>query len=107
LRPTSNRDRLDTARRRELLLKEIRSGDGISFAAVKKRLDRADVVIAIWYVSEGPPGMRWMVIKGQQALRECIASGKPWTSRMVGIPCVDGDQAEALLQVTGERDELH
>jgi hypothetical protein len=83
-----------------------KSGGGFDY--IKGVVEQAQVAIAVWQDRDAPFGVGWLLIKGQQKLRE-VATGRRIikAAAITGIPCMSAEQAEALLQIAGERDWLN
>ncbi|MCK2056987.1 hypothetical protein [Methylobacterium sp. 37f] len=77
------------------------------FAQVQAIVDDAELVVAVWQDPNEPNGVGTMLIKGNQSLREIVASDQERTQRVAAIPCVSAEQAEVLRQVAGEKDRRH
>jgi hypothetical protein len=71
--------------------------------SVKRIMDAADLVYAIWQDPTKPLGVGIRVVKGLPILGEIITTGKTETVRWQAIPCNDEAQAIALQQVLGDR----
>lgn len=78
-----------------------------SFEQVREMVNANDLVFGIWRDAAEPDGIGMLLVKGEQRLREIVASDKPVACSIVGIPCVVAEQAEALRQVAGEQDRRH
>jgi hypothetical protein len=55
-----------------------------------------DVVFGIWQDSAAPTGVGTRIVKGDNRLREIIASGVTANSLVTAIKCGNAEQAEAL-----------
>lgn len=77
------------------------------FVQVDAIVADAEVVIAVWQDQQEPHGVGTMLIKGNQSLREIVASSHSRPQMVAAIPCVSAAQAEALRQVAGEKDRRH
>lgn len=88
---------------------ELQAGvsDEQRYKMVRKHVADNDLVVAVWKDSTANDGVGWLLIKGQQRLRELIADGEKRASRLAGIPCIDAGQAFALLDDAGEADRRH
>jgi hypothetical protein len=78
-----------------------------SFEQVQDVLDKNEIVFAVWNDAKSPEGVGYTIVKGQQLIRENAASGESRTCKVGAIPCIDGDQAEELLNIAGEKDVRH
>jgi hypothetical protein len=77
------------------------------FEQVREMINTNDVVFGVWQDVAEPDGVGMLLVKGEQRLRECIADDKSVLCRILGIPCIEAAQAEALRQVAGEHDRRH
>lgn len=77
------------------------------FAEVQALVDHHTIVFAVWQDRSEPDSVGYLIVKGQQLLREIIASGKSLEVAWTAIPCFCAEQAHALLQVAGEADLRH
>ena len=66
-----------------------------------------DVVFALWQDETEPHCAGMLLVKGQKLLLQAVAKDKPVEAEISAIKCIDADQAEALLQLYGERDAQH
>ena len=78
-----------------------------SFEQVRLWVEATEVVYAVWQDAAEPGGVGMMLIKGEQTLREILAADRPRSLNIIGIPCAEAEQAEALRQVAGEQDRRH
>jgi hypothetical protein len=75
---------------------------------VKEIVDGAEVVFAVWQDKSAKGGVGFMLIKGQSMARQVLADNKGgMPARTAAIPCIEAEQAKALLDDLGERDSLH
>jgi hypothetical protein len=77
------------------------------FEQVRQMVDGHDVVYGVWQDAAEVDGVGMLLIKGEQLLRHIVADAKTVSCSIVGIPCVEAAQAEALRQVAGEQDRRH
>jgi hypothetical protein len=68
---------------------------------VKKIIKTADLVFGIWRDASAPDGVGRLIIKGEKALREVIASGKTVRMRTTAIWCANAEHAAAAKRVFG------
>jgi hypothetical protein len=83
------------------------ASDEQRYEMVMRQVAGSDVVYAVWNDPDAEDGVGFLLIKGQQRLRELIADGKNPVARFAGIPCVEAGQALALLNHAGEQDSRH
>jgi hypothetical protein len=69
---------------------------------VRRLVDGADIVFAVWQDHEEPDGVGTLLVKGQAALRRCVAPGVPFPAVQTAIKCINVAQAYALAEVCGE-----
>jgi hypothetical protein len=79
----------------------------VRMTMVRKRIADNDVVFAVWQDAGEPDGVGYRLVKGQQLLRESMASGTSVPVSITGIRCIDAGQARALAQAEGEKDRRH
>jgi hypothetical protein len=72
------------------------------FRMVMERVEKHDFVVAVWQDASERNGVGFRLIKGQQKLAT-IAKGSAKIIGVVGLPCIDAEQAEALYQTAGEK----
>jgi hypothetical protein len=90
--------------RDELIAEYGTEGHG-AFTAVKARIEKADVAVAVWPDNAAVYKVGYCVLKGGNIIREYLATGDAVTVRLAGIPCKEVAQAAALFQEVGERSE--
>jgi hypothetical protein len=71
--------------------------DNDRFRMVMERVEKHDFVVAVWQDASERNGVGFRLIKGQQKLA-AIAKGSAQLIGVVGLPCIDAEQAEALYQ---------
>jgi len=76
--------------------------DSERFRMVMERVERHDFVVAVWQDASERNGVGFRLIKGQQKFAT-IAEGSSQLIGIVGLPCIDAQQAEALYETAGER----
>src|SRR5215475_13157271 len=75
---------------------------------VKEIIDGAQVVFAVWQDQTAERGVGFMLIKGQALARHILADNEgEIRMRTTAIPCMEAEQAEALLHELGERHTCH
>jgi len=75
---------------------------------VKEIVDGAQVVFAVWQDQTAEGGVGFMLIKGQALARQILADKEGGIRmRTTAIPCMEAEQAEALLHELGERHTCH
>ena len=73
---------------------------------IKQIVGDVPVVFAVWQ-DKSEHGVYYMLIKGQNIARRAIADNEGGWTRIGFIPCIDAEQADALLYEFGERNSLH
>jgi hypothetical protein len=68
---------------------------------VKEIIAHGDIVFAVWQDPTYKCGVGLMVLKGDQLLRECIASGKPIQANINAVKCDSYEMAVAAWNVLG------
>jgi hypothetical protein len=48
-----------------------------------------------------------LLVKGKQLAREAVADNQATSTQIVAIPCLNADQAGALMRELGEPDRSH
>lgn len=81
--------------------------DRARFKIVKRLVKDADIVFGIWQDPAAKGGVNYLLVKGNQMAREVVADKHAISARVVAIPCIDADQATALMQEFGEADRRH
>jgi hypothetical protein len=82
--------------------------DGARYDMVKEIVDDAEIVFAVWQDKSVKGGVGYMLIKGQDLARRVLADNKVGISaRTTAIPCIEAEQAKALLRELGEPDRRH
>jgi hypothetical protein len=72
------------------------------FATVRRIVDSADIVFAVWQDHSEQSGIGWRIVKGKQFLAE-TGQGGTRKGRFEAILCCDGHQAAALEMVAGDK----
>ena len=70
---------------------------------VKGIVGDAEVVFAVWKDRSAKNGVGLKLIKGQQLARQVLANNRGIPARLAAIPCMEAEQAEALLSTFAER----
>jgi hypothetical protein len=74
---------------------------------VREIIDGAELVFGIWQDQTWPHGIGWLLIKGQQHMREGFADNVAKRLQCAAIKCAGGaEQAEAARQLFGEVDRI-
>jgi hypothetical protein len=60
----------------------------------RRHLAENDLVIAIWFVSDGE--FEWLPVKGAELLDDPSLIGSENEIKLAGIPCEDEDEAKSL-----------
>jgi hypothetical protein len=82
--------------------------DRARYDLVKRIIDGAEMVFAVWTDRFAQDGVGHMLVKGQAIARQAVADEKMAVStRVAAIPCNSAEQANALLHDPGERDRRH
>ncbi len=66
-----------------------------------------DVAYAVWNDRASPDGISILAIKGQQAMRDIVASGEARALSITAFPCRGEIEAGALQEMIGEADRRH
>jgi hypothetical protein len=67
-------------------------------------MDGADIVWAVWQDATLERGIGHRVLKGQEFLHQCMATGRDLaTVKWTGISCIEAAQAEALEMIYAQR----
>lgn len=69
---------------------------------VRRIVDGADIVFAVWQDREEPDSVGILLVKGLAALRRYVATGVAFPAAQTAIKCVDVAQAHALAEVCAE-----
>ena len=70
--------------------------------SVREIFHKNDVVFGLWQNSSEPDGVGMCVIKGQNAIRESMASGKGASVRMAALPFETAEDAREAEEVFGD-----
>jgi hypothetical protein len=73
------------------------------FNTVRRLVDSADVVFAVWQDQSERLGVGWRIVKGKNLLAQISQDGFSRKGQFQAIPCIDGDQAAALEMVAGDK----
>ena len=76
--------------------------DSERFRMVMERVEKHDFVVAVWQDASERNGVGFRLIKGQQKLAT-IADESAQLIGIVGLPCIDAEQAETLYETAGEK----
>lgn len=76
---------------------------GGDLVEIRKGIDGSDIAIAGWQDYGQPLDIGTLVIKGANLLRRAVADRTEVSGAVFAIRCVDGNHAEALRIVCGER----
>jgi len=69
---------------------------------IRATIESSKMAFAVWNDPGAQFGVGFKLIKGHRIARECVADDKGVTSSLVGIPCVDEEQAVALVSICGD-----
>lgn len=72
-------------------------------AEIKKIVDNGDIVFGVWSDANSESGFGWLVIKGQNLLRNVITEQKLKVAVITAIPCTCMEQAEAARRAWGDK----
>jgi hypothetical protein len=76
-------------------------------APVKDIIEAGELVIAVWQDPDAANGVGALMLKGDRALRQCMASGNSRLFRVSGVKCDSYEHAVAADQVFGVHENLN